>query len=40
MAKVLSFKEHDIGGLNVKRILPNPEKRMVCLLYTSDAADD
>lgn len=29
MAKVLSFKEHDIGGLNVKRILPNPEKRMV-----------
>lgn len=29
MAKVLSFKEHDIGGLDVKRILPNPEKRMV-----------
>ena len=27
--KVLSFKEHDIGGLDVKRILPNPEKRMV-----------
>ncbi len=29
MAKVLKAKEHDIGGLNVKRVLPHQEKRMV-----------
>ncbi|WNO62097.1 pirin family protein [Rheinheimera sp. MMS21-TC3] len=29
MAKILKAKEHDIGGLNVKRVLPHQEKRMV-----------
>ena len=29
MAKVLKAKEHDIGGLSVKRVLPNQEKFMV-----------
>lgn len=29
MATRLSAKQHDIGGLYVKRILPNPEKRRV-----------
>src|SRR5690554_49076 len=29
MAKVLKPKEHDIGGLSVKRVLPNQEKFMV-----------
>jgi len=29
MAKILNAKEHDIGGLNVKRVLPHQEKRMV-----------
>jgi hypothetical protein len=29
MAKILKATEHDIGGLNVKRILPHQEKRMV-----------
>jgi redox-sensitive bicupin YhaK (pirin superfamily) len=29
MAKVLKSKQHDIGGLNVKRVLPHQEKRMV-----------
>ena len=29
MAKALLAKEHDIGGLFVKRILPNQDKRMV-----------
>ncbi len=29
MAKALAAKEHDIGGLFVKRILPHQEKRMV-----------
>ncbi|TKB43543.1 pirin family protein [Thalassotalea mangrovi] len=29
MAKILSSVEHDIGGLFVKRVLPNQEKRMV-----------
>ena len=29
MAKILKSKEHDIGGLNVKRVLPHQEKRMV-----------
>ncbi|MFQ3251314.1 MAG: redox-sensitive bicupin YhaK (pirin superfamily) [Glaciecola sp.] len=29
MAKVLSAIEHDLGGLHVKRVLPNQEKRMV-----------
>lgn len=29
MAKVLTATEHDIGGLNVKRVLPHMQKRMV-----------
>ncbi len=29
MASILLATEHDIGGLNVKRILPNMKKRMV-----------
>lgn len=29
MAKILKATEHDIGGLNVKRVLPHQEKRMV-----------
>ena len=29
MGKVLKAIEHDLGGLNVKRVLPNQEKRMV-----------
>lgn len=29
MAMLLSASEHDIGGLNVKRILPHMQKRMV-----------
>lgn len=29
MAKLFKAREHDIGGLSVKRILPNQEKRMV-----------
>ncbi|WNC73965.1 pirin family protein [Thalassotalea psychrophila] len=29
MAKVLKATEHDIGGLDVKRILPHQQKRMV-----------
>lgn len=29
MAKLLSAKEHDLGGLMVKRVLPHPQKRMV-----------
>ncbi|WP_404341816.1 pirin family protein [Pseudoalteromonas mariniglutinosa] len=29
MAKILSATNHDIGGLDVKRILPNFEKKMV-----------
>ncbi len=29
MAKILKAKEHDIGGLFVKRVLPHKEKRMV-----------
>ena len=29
MAKLFKAREHDIGGLRVKRILPNQEKRMV-----------
>jgi len=29
MAKVLKAIEHDLGGLNVKRVLPHQEKRMV-----------
>ena len=29
MAKILNPTEHDIGGLNVKRVLPNFDKKMV-----------
>jgi redox-sensitive bicupin YhaK (pirin superfamily) len=29
MAHILNAKEHDLGGLQVKRVLPHPEKRMV-----------
>jgi hypothetical protein len=29
MAKVLKAIEHDIGGLDVKRVLPHQDKRMV-----------